>query len=64
MKLLISPAKKMREDVDFFASRQAPALLERAAVGDLEPCRPAGPPMWGVVRTYGGGTGVPFVLAP
>jgi hypothetical protein len=39
-------------------------LLERAAVGDLEPCRPAGPPMWGVVRTRGGGTGVPFVMAP
>jgi hypothetical protein len=25
---------------------------------------PAGPPMWGVVRTCGGGTGVPFVMAP
>jgi hypothetical protein len=37
--------------------------LERAAVGDLEPYRPAGPPMWGVVRTRGGGTGVPFVMA-
>jgi hypothetical protein len=24
----------------------------------------AGPPMWGVVRTCGGGTGVPFVMAP
>ena len=32
MKLLISPAKKMREDGDFLAPRQAPALLERAAV--------------------------------
>ena len=31
MKLLISPAKKMREDGDFLAPRQAPALLERAA---------------------------------
>jgi hypothetical protein len=39
-------------------------LLERAAVGHLEPYRPAGPPMWGVVRTHGGGTGVPFVMAP
>ena len=37
---------------------------ERAAVGDLEPCRPVGPLMWGVVRTRGGGTGVPFVMAP
>jgi hypothetical protein len=27
-------------------------------------CRPAGPPMWGVVRTCGGGTGVSFVMAP
>ena len=27
MKLLISPAKKMREDGDFLAPRQAPALL-------------------------------------
>jgi hypothetical protein len=25
---------------------------------------PAGPPMWGVVRTRGNGTGVPFVMAP
>lgn len=39
-------------------------LLEWAAVGDLEPYRPAGPPMWGVVRTRGGGTGVSFVMAP
>jgi hypothetical protein len=36
-------------------------------VGGGEPpgiCHPAGPPMWGVVRTCGGGTGVPFVMAP
>jgi hypothetical protein len=39
-------------------------LLERVAVGHLEPYRPTGPPMWGVVRTRGGGTGVPFVMAP
>jgi hypothetical protein len=39
-------------------------LLERAAASHLEPYRPAGPPMWGVVRTRGGGTGVPFVMAP
>jgi hypothetical protein len=44
--------------------RSLSLLPERAAVGDLEPCRPAGPPMWGVVRTRGGGTGVPFVMAP
>jgi hypothetical protein len=39
-------------------------LPKRAAVSHVEPCRPAGPPMWGVVRTRGGGTGVPFVMAP
>jgi hypothetical protein len=39
-------------------------LLERAAVGHLDPYRPAGPPMWVVVRTRGGGTEVPFVMAP
>jgi hypothetical protein len=44
--------------------RSLSLLLERAAVSHLEPCRPAGPPMWGVVRTRGGGTGVPFVMAP
>jgi hypothetical protein len=27
-------------------------------------CRPASPPMWGVVRTCGSGTGVPFVMVP
>jgi hypothetical protein len=27
-------------------------------------CCSAGPPTWGVVRTCGGGTGVPFVMAP
>ena len=32
MKLLISPAKKMREDTDFLAPRSAPALLEHARV--------------------------------
>jgi hypothetical protein len=44
--------------------RSLSLLLERAAVGDLEPYRPAGPPMWGVVRTRGDRTGVPFVMAP
>jgi hypothetical protein len=44
--------------------RSLSLMLERAAVSHLEPCRPAGPPMWGVVRTHGGGTGVPFVMAP
>jgi hypothetical protein len=44
--------------------RSLSLLPERAAVGDLEPCRPAGSLMWGVIRTRGGGTGVPFVMAP
>jgi hypothetical protein len=44
--------------------RSLSPLLERVAVGDQEPCRPAGPPVWGVVRTRGGGNGVPFVMAP
>jgi hypothetical protein len=44
--------------------RSLSLLLERAAVSHPEPYCPAGPPMWGVVRTRGGGTGVPFVMAP
>jgi hypothetical protein len=44
--------------------RSLSLLPERAAVSHLEPCRPAGPPMWGVVRTRRGGTGVSFVMAP
>jgi hypothetical protein len=39
-------------------------LPEQAAMSHLEPCHPVGPPMWGVVRTRGGGTGVPFVMTP
>jgi hypothetical protein len=44
--------------------RSLSLLLERAAVSHPEPYRPAGPPMWGVVRTRGDRTGVPFVMAP
>jgi hypothetical protein len=40
------------------------AAALRAAVSHLEFHRPACPPTWGVVRTYGGGTRVPFVMAP
>jgi hypothetical protein len=40
-------------------------LLERAAASHLSAfCCSAGPPIVGVVRTCGGGTGVPFVMAP
>jgi hypothetical protein len=45
----------------------AEVIVTAAGVGGGEPpriCHPAGPPMWGVVRTYGSGTGVPFVMAP
>jgi hypothetical protein len=45
----------------------AEVVVAADGVGGGEPprnCRPAGPPMWGVVRTCGSGTGVPFVMAP
>jgi hypothetical protein len=45
----------------------AEVVVAAAGVGGGEPprsCRPAGPLMWGVVRTCGSGTGVPFVMAP
>jgi hypothetical protein len=44
----------------------AEVVVAAAGVGGDEPprsCRPAGPSMWGVVRTCGSGTGVPFVIA-
>jgi hypothetical protein len=44
--------------------RSLSLLSEWAAASHLGFCRPAGPPMWGVVRTCGSGTGVPFVMAP
>jgi hypothetical protein len=44
--------------------RSLSLLPERASASHQGFCRPAGPPMWGVVRTCGGGTGVPFVMAP
>jgi hypothetical protein len=44
--------------------RSLSLLPERAAVSHLGSRRPTGLPMWGVVRTCGGGTRVPFVMAP
>jgi hypothetical protein len=44
--------------------RSLSLLPERASASHLGFRRPAGPPMWAVVRTYGGGTRVPFVMAP
>jgi hypothetical protein len=39
-------------------------LLWRSLASRQGFCRPAGPPMWGVVRTCGSGIEVPFVMAP
>jgi hypothetical protein len=39
-------------------------LLQRSLESRPELAAPVGPPMWGVVCTRGGGTGVPFVMAP
>jgi hypothetical protein len=43
-----------------------PGTIAAAEVVGQSPgaCCPAGPPMWGVVRTCGSGTGVPFVMTP
>jgi hypothetical protein len=49
---------------DASARRSLSLLTKWAAASHLGFCRPAGPPMWGVVRTCGSGTGVPFVMAP
>jgi hypothetical protein len=64
---LIAAASTLRPSLLLFGhlERRSLSLLpERAAVSHLGFRRPAGPPMWGVVRTCGGGTGVPFVMAP
>jgi hypothetical protein len=64
---LVAAASALRSSLLLFGrpERRSLSLLpERAAVSHLGFCRPAGPPMWGVVRTREGGTGVPFVMAP
>jgi hypothetical protein len=64
---LVAAASALRPSLLLFGhlERRSLSLLpERAVVSHLGFCRPAGPPMWGVVRTCGGGTGVPFVMAP
>jgi hypothetical protein len=63
----VAAASALRSSLLLFGRperRSLSLLLERAAVSHLGFCRPAGPPMWGVVRTCGGETGVPFVMAP
>jgi hypothetical protein len=64
---LVAAASTLRSSLLQFGrpERRSLSLLpERAAVSHLGFRRPAGPPMWGVVRACGGGTGVPFVMAP
>jgi hypothetical protein len=64
---LIAAASALRSSLLLFGrlERRSLSLLpERAAASHLGFCCPAGPPMWGVVRTCRGGTGVSFVMAP
>jgi hypothetical protein len=64
---LIAAASALRSSLLLFGrpERRSLSLLpEWAAASHLGFCRPVGPPMWGVVRTCGSGTGVPFVRAP
>ena len=64
---LVAVASALRSSLLLFGrpERRSLSLLpEWAAASHLEFCRPACPPMWGVVRTCGGGTRVPFVMAP
>jgi hypothetical protein len=63
---LVAVASALRSSLLLFGrpERRSLSLLpEWAAASHLEFCRPAGPPMWEVVRTCGSGTGVPFVMA-
>jgi hypothetical protein len=64
---LVAAASALRSSLLLFGrlERRSLSLLpERASASHTGFCRPAGPPMWGVVRTCGGGTGVLFVMAP
>jgi hypothetical protein len=65
---LVAPVSALRSSLLLFGrpERRSLSLLpEWAAVRHLSAFRcPAGPPMWGVVRTCGSGTGVLFVMAP
>jgi hypothetical protein len=62
---LVAAASALRSSLLLFGrpERRSLSLLpERASASHLGFCRPAGPPMWGVVRTCGSGTGVLFVM--
>jgi hypothetical protein len=64
---LVAAASALRSSLLLFghSERRSLSLLpERASASHLGFRCPAGPRMWGVVRTCGGGTGVPFVMAP
>jgi hypothetical protein len=64
---LVAAASVLRSSLLLFGrpeQRSLSLLTEWAVASHLEFCRPAGPPMRGVDRTCGSGTGVPFVMAP
>jgi hypothetical protein len=64
---LVAAASALRSSLLLIghSERRSLSLLpERALASHQGFCRPTGPPMWGVVRTCGSGTGVPFVMAP
>jgi hypothetical protein len=63
---LVAAASALRSSLLLFGHSERRLLLlpERASASHQGFCCPAGPPMWGVVRTCGGGTGVLFVMAP
>jgi hypothetical protein len=64
---LVTAASTLRPSLLLFGHRERRSLSllpERASASHLGFRRPAGPPMWGVVRTCRGGTRVPFVMAP
>jgi hypothetical protein len=65
---LVAAASVLRPSLLLFGhlERRLLSLLpEWAAASHLSAfCCSVGPPTWGVVRTCGGGTGVPFVMAP
>jgi hypothetical protein len=64
---LVAAASALRSSLLLFGRperRSLSVLPERAAVSHLGFCCPAGPPMWGDVRTCRSGTGVLFVMAP
>jgi hypothetical protein len=64
---LVAAASTLRSSLLLFGcpeQRSLSLLPEWASASHLGFHRPAGPPMWVVIRTCGGGTGVPFVMAP